>query len=200
MKAKYWDWNVSYTYHGRTTGSLDNDVVLKDKENFTAMHASFRMFLQRVWFSSQSSDLVCLVVPLYSTHPLDFNTLKVLYSLFSEFMWRNNILKLLVIGGETSEKKKIFFFFFFFFLEPPLHMEVPWLKVESELQLPAYTIAKQCRTWVACVTYTTAHHKARSGIKPASSCLLDGFITTEPQWGTPKQKSFLFISDYLKLF
>ena len=36
----------------------------------------------------------------------------------------------------------VFFFFFFFFLWPHLqHMEIPRLRVESELQLPAYTTA-----------------------------------------------------------
>ena len=36
----------------------------------------------------------------------------------------------------------IFFFFFFFFLALHLrHMEVPRLRVKSELQLPTYTIA-----------------------------------------------------------
>ena len=35
-----------------------------------------------------------------------------------------------------------FFFFLFFFFGPyPQHMEVPWLGVELELQLPTYTAA-----------------------------------------------------------
>ena len=33
------------------------------------------------------------------------------------------------------------FFFFFFWGAAPSHMEVPRLRVESELQLPAYTTA-----------------------------------------------------------
>ena len=44
------------------------------------------------------------------------------------------------VGGRPCSSS---FFFFFFFLEPPFwHMEVPRLKVESELQVLAYAIAK----------------------------------------------------------
>ena len=61
-------------------------------------------------------------------------------------------------------------------------MEVSRPGVELELQLP---------------TYTTAHsntrsltHLVRPGIKPASSWLLIGFVTTEPQWELPRQWIF----------
>ena len=46
--------------------------------------------------------------------------------------------------------------------------------------------------WVSTSTYTTAHgnagsltHRARPEIEPASSWILVGFITTEPQWELP---------------
>ena len=75
-----------------------------------------------------------------------------------------------------------FLFFFIFFLE---HMEIPKLGIESELQLPAYTTATASRIRATSVTYT-AHSNSRSltqsGIKPASSWILVGFISGEPQW------------------
>ena len=62
-------------------------------------------------------------------------------------------------------------------------MEVPYPGVEWELQLLAYT---------------TAHSNARSlnrwvrpGIKPTSSWILAGLITTEPQWELPDKVLFL---------
>ena len=52
--------------------------------------------------------------------------------------------------------------------------------------------AQQCQIWAASVTYTTAHsnvgsftHWARLGMEPASSWLLDMFVSTEPWWEPP---------------
>ena len=81
-------------------------------------------------------------------------------------------------------------FFFFFFLGPhPQHVEVLRLGVKSELQLLAHTPAQQLQIRAASATYTTAHgnagpltHRARPGIKPASSWILVGPVTTEPRW------------------
>ena len=71
-------------------------------------------------------------------------------------------------------------------------MEVPSLGVKSELLLPAYT-----------TTYTTAHsntgfltHRSRPGIKLASSWLLVGFITTEPQWDRFLLLLLFFLSSF----
>ena len=69
-------------------------------------------------------------------------------------------------------------------------MEVPRLGVELELQLPAYTTATAMQDpRLESATYTIAHsitkyltHWARQGIKPESSWIQVGFITTEPQW------------------
>ena len=45
---------------------------------------------------------------------------------------------------QLSKARQLFFFFLFFFLGPHLwHMEVPRLRVKSELQLPAYTTATE---------------------------------------------------------
>ena len=64
------------------------------------------------------------------------------------------------------------FFCFLFFRAHPRHIEVPRLGVKLELQLLAYTTA-----------YGNAGsltHWAGPGIKPVSSWILVGFITTEP--------------------
>ena len=82
----------------------------------------------------------------------------------------------------------LFVFFCFCFLGPhPGHMEVPRLGVKSELYLLAYTTPIATRDLSASVTHTTAYsnagsltHWARSGIKPASSRILVGFLTAEP--------------------
>ena len=79
---------------------------------------------------------------------------------------------------------------FLFFLGPhPQHMEVSRLGVKLELQLLAYTTAKESRIRAKSATYITAHsnagsliHWARPGIKPMSSCILVGFVTSESQW------------------
>ena len=60
-------------------------------------------------------------------------------------------------------------------------MEVPRLGVQSELQLPAYTIATALGVQATSATYTPAHSnagsltpKARPGIEPAFSWMLVG--------------------------
>ena len=54
-------------------------------------------------------------------------------------------------------------FFFFFFLGPhPLHIEVPRLGVETELQLPAYTHQQPSGIRALSSTYTTPHSNTRS--------------------------------------
>ena len=86
------------------------------------------------------------------------------------------------------------FFFPLVFLGPrPWHVEVPRLGIEPALQLPALTPQpQQRRIWAASATYTTAHdnagfltHWARPGIKPTSSWILVGFVTTKPQRELP---------------
>ena len=61
------------------------------------------------------------------------------------------------------------------FLEPhPQHVEVPRLRVKSDLQLLAYTTAHS--------NAGSLTHWVRPGIKPASSCILVRFASVAPQW------------------
>ena len=78
-----------------------------------------------------------------------------------------------------------------FFLQPHLqHMEVPWLGVQLELQLPAYTTATATQgPSCICDLHHTAHdnagsltHRTRPEIKPATSWFLDGFVSAVPRW------------------
>ena len=78
--------------------------------------------------------------------------------------------------------------FFFSKLPHPAHMEVPRLRVKSEPQLPAYTKPQTLGIRAVSVTCTAARGIvgsptpwSRPGIKPASSRMLVGFFTTEPQ-------------------
>ena len=73
-----------------------------------------------------------------------------------------------------------FFFFFFFFLGlHPWHMEIPGIRVKSELQLPAYTTATGTRD-LRCIFnlhYSLWQHQipnpvSRPGIEPVSSWIL----------------------------
>ena len=67
-------------------------------------------------------------------------------------------------------------------------MEVPKLRVESELQLLAYTMPQQCRVRAMSSIYPVALSNARSpthcagpGIEPKFSWILVGFVAAEPQ-------------------
>ena len=50
------------------------------------------------------------------------------------------------LGWEEGMRHHSFDFFLFFSWPSLWHMEIPRLEVELELQLPAYTTAKQC--WI----------------------------------------------------
>ena len=75
-------------------------------------------------------------------------------------------------------------------------MEVPRLRIEWKLQLPAYTTATETREiWAVSATYTTSHsntltHWEEPGIKPKFPCIPVRFIATEPQWKL--QKMFFY--------
>ena len=63
------------------------------------------------------------------------------------------------------------------------HMEVPRLRLESELQLALTPLPQQQRIWAGSATYAIAHgntgsltHWARPGIKPAFSWILVWFL------------------------
>ena len=79
------------------------------------------------------------------------------------------------------------FFFFFFFLGPHLqHMEVPWLEVKSELQLPDYgtaTAMPRSETYLWDMLQLAAMpdsltHWVKPGIEPLSWWVLVVFVTT----------------------
>ena len=70
----------------------------------------------------------------------------------------------------------LFFFFFVVFLGlHPQHMEVPWLGVKSELQLPAYTIA----TAIPDLSHSLWQHLTLNPLSEASWILVR-FVTAEP--------------------
>ena len=79
------------------------------------------------------------------------------------------------------------FFLFWFLGLNPRHLEVPKLRVESELQLLTYATATAMPDLATSVTCTTAHsnagsltHWARAGIKPTTSCFLVRFVSVVP--------------------
>ena len=108
----------------------------------------------------------------------------------------------------------IWFGIFFLFMAIPEACEVPRLKIESELQLPAYTTATEMPdpSLICDLSHSNAislTHQARPGIKPASSQrqhhvfnLLrhNGNSWLWDFWHTKifsfKAKSVLFLGDY----
>ena len=86
----------------------------------------------------------------------------------------------------------VFFFFFFFFLlfrATQQHMAVPRLGSNQSFSCGSMPQLQQHRIQAVSLTYTTAHSNARSltrwarsRIKPESSQILVGFVTTEPWW------------------
>ena len=74
-------------------------------------------------------------------------------------------------------------------------MEVPMLRVKSELQLPVCTTATATRdlSHICDLQHSNARsltHWMRPGIKPASSWILVGLATAEPQWELPLSIDF----------
>ena len=96
---------------------------------------------------------------------------------------------------------KSYLLLLFCFLGPhPRYMEVPRLGVKSELQLPAYTTAKQCQILAVSASYTTAllTHWARPGLEPTSSWIPVGLFTRWATTGTSKL-SIIILTKYLKI-
>ena len=78
------------------------------------------------------------------------------------------------------------------------HMEFPWLGSNPSYNCWPTPQPQQCEIQATFVTYTTVHgntesltHWARLGIEPASSWILVGLITAEPQRELPWFLSFL---------
>ena len=98
----------------------------------------------------------------------------------------------------------LYFYFIFFFLGPHLkHMDVPRLGVESSCSCWPIPQPQQCGIQAASANYTTAHVNAGSfihwvgpEIKPTSSWILGGFVTTEPQEKLPDTSLNETISTY----
>ena len=92
--------------------------------------------------------------------------------------------------GGSVPKSVVYLFIYLVFLGLHLrHMEVPRLRVKSELQLLAYDTATATGIWAMSATCTTVHgnarsltHRARPRIEPVSSWILVRFLSTEPQW------------------
>ena len=79
--------------------------------------------------------------------------------------------------------------FFFFGLFRSVPMAYGNSQARGQIRAAGCQPAQPHQIWAASVTYTRAHSNIRSlsqwarpGIKPASSWVLVGFITTEPQW------------------
>ena len=71
-------------------------------------------------------------------------------------------------------------------------MEVPWLEVKLELQLQAYTTAtampnpsRVCELHCSSQPHQNSSPLSKAKIEPASSWILVGLITLEPQWELP---------------
>ena len=142
---------------------------------------------------------MCIFTPTLSWNVYSCHILRFIYS------WGLSLVPL--------EQWSFFFFFFFFFffciLGPYLrHMEVPRLRVTLELLLPVYTtaIAMQDPTLICNLHHSSRQcqsliHSARSGIKPATSWLLVGFVSSAPQWKLQEQwflnEIVLFLREHL---
>ena len=82
------------------------------------------------------------------------------------------------------------------------YMEVPRLGSNQSCSCWPTPQPQQLQIRAASVIYTTAlgsagslTHWARSGIKPMSSWILVGFITTEPQWELPVMQFFCMLQN-----
>ena len=93
-----------------------------------------------------------------------------------------------------------FFLSLFCFLGPPLwHMEVPRLGLNQRCSCQPTPQPQQHRIWTMSVFYITVHsnavsltHQARSGIEPASSWILVGFISHWAMMGIPYLRFSVF--------
>ena len=89
----------------------------------------------------------------------------------------------------SSVKNECHPYHFFFKATPAAYMEVPSLRIESELQLPAYSTATVTRglSHICDLHHSSRQcrsptHWARPGIEPTSSWILVRFVSTVPQW------------------
>ena len=81
------------------------------------------------------------------------------------------------------------FFFCLFRAEPMTYGGFPGQRSNQSYSCWPTPQPQECQIWATSMTYTTAHHNARSlthwagpGIGPESSWMLLGFITNEPRW------------------
>ena len=95
------------------------------------------------------------------------------------------LLEMQILGLALSNLQSQNFFFFFLGLHLQ-HVEVSRLGVELELQLLAYATTTLD---LSCICAGSLTHGARPGIEPASSRMLVGFITAEPQRDLPRVRN-----------
>jgi len=86
-------------------------------------------------------------------------------------------------------------------------MEVPRLRVESELQLPAYTTATatQDSSHICSLHHSSQQRQilnplSKARVEPLSSWTLVGFNTTETQWELPRFCFVLFFNCVFKYY
>ncbi len=116
------------------------------------------------------------------------------YVIFMVSKWYSFCKLLSSIYKYKKHSLNLLFFFSFFFLGPhPWQMEVPRLGVELELQLLVYATATAmqdlshiCDLHHSSQQHRSLTHWARPGIEPASSRMLVGFSTAEPQGELPE--------------
>ena len=90
--------------------------------------------------------------------------------------------------SEFNMLKYVYIYIYFFaFWATPWHMEVPDQESNWSYSFRPMPQPQQCRIWAASASNTTAHgntrslaHWARSGIEPATSWFLVGFVSTMP--------------------
>ena len=106
---------------------------------------------------------------------------------FFSIMIHYRILNIIpVLYSRTLFILQTFIYFVCLFLGPhPWHMEVPRLRVDSELQLPASTTATATRdlSHLCDLHHSSGQRQIHNPVSEArdQTCILTGSLTTEPQ-------------------
>ena len=167
------------------TNGLSGDWGKKESSVFSSESNNFKrnnyLKYSFYWKSLQIKKVI---------YPLEHNSKNFLFGIL-KFIHSTSYISLTIVHEIIHT-----FLLFFFFRAAAWHIEVPRLVVKLKLQLTAYTTAMGTLDPSLSVTYTTAHSNVASlthwmgpRIKPASSWILAGFITAEPQWELPSLSS-----------